>query len=140
VMFIGTLQAVSSILISVTINGEKSRKRVCTDVKVDKRLLSDYSTTYRKTFVFTLVQAVAVYSYVAVLYAYNLWVWKQVIKDECLVHFFVLLEMQLKQQICYKQHIAESNNIAFSKLFLSLSTHGDTHFPEFTYYFRTHLM
>jgi hypothetical protein len=75
------LTAISSIFISVTLNGVKWRKTISAVVKVDRRLLSDSSTTYRKTFVFTLAQAVAVYSYVAVLYAYNIWVWKQVVKD-----------------------------------------------------------
>jgi hypothetical protein len=37
-MFFGTLQAVASILISVIITGEKSRKVVCKVVKIDKGL------------------------------------------------------------------------------------------------------
>jgi hypothetical protein len=61
---IEALAAISSIFISVTLNGVKSRKVLSIVVKVDRRLLSDSSTTYRKTFIFTLVQAVAVNSYV----------------------------------------------------------------------------
>jgi hypothetical protein len=76
--FFGTLQTAASILISVIINGEKSRKVVCTIVKIDRSLLPDSTTTYRKTFIFTLAQAVAVYTYVAVLSTYDTWLWKHV--------------------------------------------------------------
>ncbi|KDR17317.1 hypothetical protein L798_08519 [Zootermopsis nevadensis] len=77
-MFIGALKAVSSIFISVAMNGAKSRKFISTVVKVDRSLLSDPITTYRNTFIFTLVQAVAVWSYIAILFTYDTWVWKQV--------------------------------------------------------------
>ncbi|KDR17318.1 putative gustatory receptor 28b [Zootermopsis nevadensis] len=74
-MFIGALKAVSSIFISVAMNGAKSRKFISTVVKVDRSLLSDPITTYRKTFIFTLVQVFAVYSYEATLFTYDTWVW-----------------------------------------------------------------
>jgi hypothetical protein len=86
--FIAALTDVSSILISVTINGVKSRKVVCTVVKFDRRIFSDSSTTYRETFIFTLAQAIAVYTYVAVLFAYEAWVWKHVAEKMSTWSFF----------------------------------------------------
>jgi hypothetical protein len=77
----GALKAFSSILISITINGIKSKKIISTVVKVDRRLLCDSSTTYRKALVFTLLQMVAVFSYVAVLFIYDIWVWTHAMKD-----------------------------------------------------------
>jgi Xaa-Pro aminopeptidase len=72
----GAIKAISSILISVIINGVKSSKVISKVIKIDKALFYDSSTIYRKTFVFTLVQVFAVYSYVAALFTYDTWVWK----------------------------------------------------------------
>lgn len=72
----GAVEAILSILICVTLNGVKSRILISKIVKIDKVLLTDSSTTYRKIFIFTFVQVIALYSYAATLFAYDMWVWK----------------------------------------------------------------
>jgi hypothetical protein len=80
-MFVGSLKAVSSIIICVTLNGVKSREVISKVVKLDKALLCDSSGTYRKTLIFTLVQVIVVYSYVAVLYMCDIWVWTHAVEN-----------------------------------------------------------
>jgi hypothetical protein len=74
-MFLGGLTAVSSILISITRNNVKSRNIVSKVIKIDKELLDDSSKTYTKTIIFTLIQVILFYSYVAVLFTYDTLVW-----------------------------------------------------------------
>jgi hypothetical protein len=77
----GTVEAILSILICVTLNGVKSRIIISKIVKIDKFLLMDSSATYRKTFIFTFIQVIAVYSYVAALSTYDVWVWKHTVEN-----------------------------------------------------------
>jgi len=74
-MFLGGLKAFSSILISITRNCVKSRNIVSKVIRIDKELLNDSSATYTKTIIFTLFQVILVYSYAAVLFTYDTWVW-----------------------------------------------------------------
>ncbi|KAJ4433311.1 hypothetical protein ANN_15570 [Periplaneta americana] len=74
-MSVGAIKAFTSILMSITLNGIRSRKIVSKIIKVDRGLLIDPINTYRSTFIFTLVQVVAVYSYILILFTYDTWVW-----------------------------------------------------------------
>ena len=74
-MFLGGLTAFSSILISITRNGVKSRSIVSKVIKIDKELLNDSSTTYTKTIIFTLIQVIFIYCYITVLFTYDTLVW-----------------------------------------------------------------
>jgi len=86
-MSLGAAKAISSILVSVIANGLKSRKLISIILKVDKGLLSDSSTTYRKTFIFTLVQVILVYSYAVVLFACDFWVWRHALEKMSIWYF-----------------------------------------------------
>lgn len=77
----GAVEAILSILICVTLNGVKSRIIFSKIVKIDKVLLTDSSITYRKTFIFTFVQVIALYSYAAALFTYDIWVWKHTMEN-----------------------------------------------------------
>ena len=79
-MFSGGLTAFSSILISITRNGVKSRNIVSKVIKIDKELLNDSSTTYTKTIIFTLIQVILVYSYATVLFTYDTLVWTSAVE------------------------------------------------------------
>ena len=74
-VFLGGLTAFSSILFSITRNCEKSRNIVSKVIKIDKELLTDSSTTYTKTIIFTLIQVILVYTYTIVLFTYDTFLW-----------------------------------------------------------------
>jgi hypothetical protein len=86
-MFLGALTAFSSILISITRNGVKSRKIVSKINKIDEELLNDSSTTYTKTFFFTLIQVIFVYSYATVLFTYDTLVWTKAVNKVSVWYF-----------------------------------------------------
>jgi hypothetical protein len=79
-MFLGGLMAFSSILMSITRKSVISRNIVSKIIKVDKVLLNDSSTTYAKTFIFTLIQVIFVYSYATVLFTYDTVLWTTAVK------------------------------------------------------------
>jgi len=87
-MSLGAAKATSSILVSVIANGLKSRKLISIILKVDKGLLPDSSATYRKTFIFALVQVILVYSYAVVLFACDTWVWTNA-KETMSIWYFI---------------------------------------------------
>ena len=78
-MVLGGLTAFSSILISITLNGVKSRKLVSKVIKIDKELLNDSSKTYTKTIIFTLFHITLVYTYATVLFTYDTLVWTKAV-------------------------------------------------------------
>jgi hypothetical protein len=80
-MFVGGVTAFSSICISITLNGVKSRNIVSKVIKIDKELLNDSSTTYTKTIIFTLIQVILVYGYTAVLFTYDTVLWTTSVEE-----------------------------------------------------------
>jgi hypothetical protein len=86
-MFLGALTAFSSILISMTRNGVKSRSIVSKVIKIDEVLLKDSSTTYIKTFIFTLIQIIVVYLYASVLFTYDTMVWTKAVQKVSVWYF-----------------------------------------------------
>jgi len=87
-MVLGGLTAFSSILISITLNGVKSRKLVSKVIKIDKELLNDSSKTYTKTIIFTLFHITLVYTYATVLFTYDTLVWTKAV-DKVGVWYFI---------------------------------------------------
>jgi hypothetical protein len=86
-MCVAVVKAISSILVSVIANGLKSRKLISIILKVDKGLLPDSSATYRKTFIFALVQVILVYFYAVVLFACDFWVWRHALEKMSIWYF-----------------------------------------------------
>jgi hypothetical protein len=86
-MFGGALKAVASILISVTLNGVKSRELIRKVIKLDRALLCDSSSTYRKALIFTLIQVIVVYSYEAALFVCDTWVWTHAVENLSVWYF-----------------------------------------------------
>ena len=80
-MLLGGITALSSLLISITRNGVKSRNIVSKVIKMDEELLNGSSTTYTKTFIFTLIQVILVYSYVTFLFTYDTLVWTTAVRN-----------------------------------------------------------
>ncbi|PNF32538.1 hypothetical protein B7P43_G02458 [Cryptotermes secundus] len=87
-MFGGSLKAISSILLCVTLNGVKSREVISKVIKLDKALLCDSSATYRKALIFILVQVIVVHSYEAALFICDTWVWTHAV-DNLSVWYFI---------------------------------------------------
>lgn len=86
-MFGGSLKAISSILICVTLNGVKSREVISKVIKLDKALLCDSSATYRKALIFTLVQMILLHSYEAALFVCDTWVWTHAVENLSVWYF-----------------------------------------------------
>ncbi|GFG32133.1 hypothetical protein Cfor_12283 [Coptotermes formosanus] len=86
-IFLGTLAAFSSILISITRNGVKSRNIVSKIIKIDEAVLNDSNTTYIKMFIFTLIQVTVVYSYAAVLFTYDTLIWTEAVPKVSIWYF-----------------------------------------------------
>jgi hypothetical protein len=84
---LGGLTAVSSIFISIRHNYVKSRTIVSKVNKIDKELLNDSGTTYTKTIIFTLIQVILVYSYVTVLFTYDILVWTKAVNKVKVPYF-----------------------------------------------------
>jgi hypothetical protein len=86
-MFGGVLKAVASILISVTLNGVKSRELISKVIKLDRALQCDSSVAYRKVLIFTLIQVIVVYSYEAALFVCDTWVWIHAVENLSVWYF-----------------------------------------------------
>lgn len=88
-MFLGGLTAFSSILMTITRNGVKSRNIVSKVIKIDKELLNDSSTSYTKTIIFTLIQVILIYSYTTVLFTFDTLVWTAAVKKVSVWYFIM---------------------------------------------------
>ena len=138
-MFLGGLTAFSSILISITRNGVKSRNIVSKVIKIDKELLNDSSTTYTKTIIFTLIQVILIYSYITVLFTYDTLVWTAAVKKVSVWYFIIsyphrIVNLETVVEFCDIVLLLISRlKVLNSRLSVILTGSNETHVHAFVF-------